>query len=147
MSVPDAGDIVDVLIAQHEELIQALDEVRGSGGAERAGAFARLEELLRAHERGEREVVHPVTRELVEDPESVLDRVREEQRADLALAELHRLDPDSAEFDEELREFRDGWIAHIGWEERVELPSLRAGQTAEQLRVMANELRTVQAMH
>src|SRR5215467_4303224 len=147
MSLPTTGDVVDVLIAQHQELLDTLDEVRGSSGTPRADAFARLEALLRTHEQGEREVVHPVTRELVEDPETVLDRVREEQRADLALAELRRLEPDSAEFDAGLREFRDDLIAHVGWEERVELPSLRARQTAEQLRMMANELRTVQAMH
>jgi hypothetical protein len=147
MALPAAGDIVDVLIAQHQELLDALDEVRGRGGAPRAAAFVRFRALLRAHEHGEREVVHPVTRELVDDPETVLDRVREEQHADRALAELGALDPDSAEFDAGLREFRDDLITHAGWEERVELPCLRARQTAEQLRMMANELRTVQAMH
>jgi hypothetical protein len=147
MSVPATGDIVDVLIAQHQELLDALDEVRRCEGAPRADAFARFDALLSTHEQGEREVVHPVARELVDDPETVLDRVREEQAAHLALAELRDLDPDGAEFDAALREFRDRLIAHIGWEERVELPCLRARRTAEQLRVLVGELRTVQAMH
>jgi hemerythrin superfamily protein len=147
MSLPATGDIVDILLAQHAEVLAVLDEVRKGSGEQRAGAFSRLQALLHTHERGEQEVVHPVTRGVVEDPEIVADRVREEQQADLALAELRGLDLDSAAFDERFREFRDAVIAHAGWEERVEFPALRQSRTAEQLLAMANRLRTVQSMH
>jgi len=146
MSVPATGDIVDVLIAQHQELIDNLDDVRRSRGGPRADAFALLQVLLRAHEQGEQEVVHPVTRGLVDDPETVFERVHEEQGLDLSLSELRGLDLDGAEFDRRFHAFRDAMIAHLGWEERVEFPGLRARRTAEQLFAMANELRAVQAI-
>jgi hemerythrin superfamily protein len=147
MTLPADGDVVDVLIAQHVALLESLDEVRHTRGAERAGAFARVQAMLTAHERGEQEVVHPVTKGVVDDPEIVAERVLEERQADLSLAELRALNPDSDEFDRRFAAFREAVIAHAGWEERVEFPELRRTQTAEQLRYLANELRAVQAMH
>lgn len=141
-----AIDVVDLLLAQHEEIFKTLDEVRANTGEPRADAFLRLEALLTAHEHGEQRVVHPVTRDVTEDPEIVVDRLREEREADFALADLRGLDLDSAEFDERFAAFRDAVIAHAGWEERVEFPSLRATQTTEQLLAMAGEMRAAQAM-
>ncbi len=141
-----ATDVVDLLLAQHEEILKTLDEVRANAGEPRADAFSRLQALLIAHERGEQAVVHPVTRDATGDPEIVAERVREERAADLALADLRGLDLDGGEFARRFDEFRDAVIAHAGWEERVEFPSLRATQTTERLLAMAGELRAAQAM-
>ena len=58
-----SGDIVDLLLSQHQQVKQAMAEVQDSAGDAQADAFDRLKLLLHAHEQGEQQVVHPVTRD------------------------------------------------------------------------------------
>lgn len=144
--LPPTGDIVDILLAQHEQIAEHLDDVACATGEKRAEAFKTLQRVLRIHEEGERHVVHPVTRDAAVAPEVATARVAEEQRADLALAELRDLDIESDEFDEKFAEFRAAVLEHARVEQDEEFPLLRKTQTSERLLAMANQLRTVQSM-
>jgi len=145
-SLPSTGDVVDLLLAQHEQIEGLLDDVAAATGAGRAEAFKALQRVLRIHEQGEQEVVHPVTRDGAVAPELATARVVEERRADLALAELRELDLDSPDFDAKFTDFRDAVLSPARAEQDDEFPLLRKTQNSERLLAMANQLRAVQSM-
>lgn len=145
-TLPPTGDIVDILLAQHREIREHLDDVANATGEQRVEAFKALARVLHIHEQGEQHVVHPVTRDGAVAPEVAMQRVAEEHRADLALGELGELDLDSPDFDARFTEFRAAVLAHAQHEQDEEFPLLRKTQTAERLLAMANQLRTVQSM-
>jgi hypothetical protein len=144
--LPPTGDIVDILLAQHEQITEYLDDVACATGQKRVEAFKTLQRVLRVHEEGEQHVVHPVTRDAAVAPEVATARIAEERRADLALAELRQLGLDSDEFDAKFAEFRAAVLEHARLEQDEEFPLLRKTQTNERLLAMANQLRTVQSM-
>jgi len=145
-TLPPTGDIVDILLAQHEQIREHLDDVANATGAQRIEAFKALARVLHIHEQGEQHVVHPVTRDWVAAPEVAAARVTEEHEADIALGDLAELGLDTPEFDKRFAEFRATVLAHAQLEQDEEFPLLRKTQTSEKLLAMANQLRTVQSM-
>jgi len=145
-TLPPTGDIVDILLAQHEQIREHLDDVANATGQHRVEAFKALARVLHIHEQGEQHVVHPVTRDRVAAPEVATERVAEEHQADIALGDLAGLGLDTSEFDRRFAEFRAAVLAHAQHEQDEEFPLLRTTQTSEQLLAMANQLRTVQSM-
>jgi hemerythrin superfamily protein len=138
------GDVVDLLLDQHALIKAGLAEVADSDGATRARAFRRLQDLLAVHEHGEQTVVHPAVRNEGKDSQAAADSIAQEQGADRAMAELRTLGTDDPAFDEAFDRFRQAVLAHAEHEETDEFPQLRKAFTAEQLRYLASELRTVQ---
>ena len=66
------GDLVAQLLAQHEQVRAAINDVAATTTAEsRQEAFDRLRELLARHETAEEMVVRPLTRGIEEGGESV----------------------------------------------------------------------------
>ena len=63
VTVNSADDIVDVLIAQHQQLRQLCTHVQAATGDDRKRLFGDLTLLVHLHELGEKTVVHPVTRD------------------------------------------------------------------------------------
>jgi hypothetical protein len=139
------GDIVDALLAQHEQAKSLLAGVKAASGTEKQTLFQELTAMLKMHETGEQQVVHPALATLGADGDEVAQaRLAEEQEADDAIAELTRLGTDHADFDAKFEEFRQAVLEHATREENEEFPRLRKGLTAEKLHAMADEFYTAQ---
>jgi hemerythrin superfamily protein len=147
VKLPANADIVDLLKHQHQEVKRALAEVETLEGDSRAAAFERLQRLLSAHEHGERQVVHPVTRDRAGNPWLARALQDEENRAEVSMAELHALGPNNPDFEPKFAALHDAVLAHDEHEESEEFPLLRRTQSAERLEEMADELQDVQSMH
>ena len=146
MTVQTTGDVVDVLLFQHGEIEDAFDQVMRVELEAKAAAFDRLRGLLVAHEAAEQRVVHPLLRE--GDAAGVADaRLDEERVADEMLAELNARPVDDPGFDERFDELRTAVLDHAHREQDAEFTWLRENLTDEQLHLLADELRSVQAMH
>jgi|SRR5215475_4065149 len=146
MMLPDNADIVDLLVHQHHEVKRALAEVETLDGDPQAAAFARLQKILYAHESAEQQVVHPATRDLAKQPDVARARVNEENAIESEMADLQSMGASHPDFDESFAVARDAILAHNEREEAEEFPALRETQSAERLEMMADELRSVQAM-
>ena len=139
------GDIVEVLLSQHEDVKRRFTQFQTAPGEARAQLFAELADLLHTHETGEQQVVHPVTREDATGGRQIAaDRLEEERQADQALAELKALGVGHPEFDAKLGAFRQAVLAHAAAEEEQEFPRLsqlpphRRQEMAEELRAVQN---------
>jgi hemerythrin superfamily protein len=129
------GNLIDVLMNQHQQIRNTLARVQTRTVPERSIAFDELRTLLRAHEAGEQELVHPATRDFAGEGDIAGARLAEEQAADRALAEL--VDRFAA--------FRDAVLRHAELEEVEEFPRLRAVLTQERLISMGGRLLAAEA--
>jgi len=141
-----AADIVDVLLDQHVQITGMLARVNAESGATKADAFVRLTSFLEAHERGEREVVHPAVRESLGAEAVAAARLAEEQQAATTLAELKRLGVDDATFGPKFAEFAGAVRAHGAREEKEEFPRLRESLDPAARAALAHRLRAVQGL-
>ncbi|WP_030170261.1 hemerythrin domain-containing protein [Spirillospora albida] len=140
-------DVVDLLLAQHDEIRRLAAQVENNHGVVRRDAFDRLRRLLAVHETAEEEVVHPYARRSIDHGEQVIEkRLREENAAKGVLARLEKLDCDSPEFEEMFAGFHKDIEAHARHEEREEFPKIRREASAEQLRGMATMVKVAEAV-
>ncbi len=134
-------DVVDLLLAQHEEARSLFGQIASSTGKAKKGSFDRLVRLLAVHETAEEMVVYPVVRGSGPDGDRLADaRTAEESEAKSALAELEKIGVDHAEFDAKLATFQELVDSHAQNEEREIFPLLRSTQSAEQLAKMAHSV-------
>jgi carbon monoxide dehydrogenase subunit G len=142
----DQGDIVSVLLAQHEHIKESFARVQAASGDSKEQLFTGLTDLLHTHETGEQQVVHPVTATSTPDGRQIATaRVDEERQADQAIAELKALGTGHPLFDAKLAAFHQAVLAHATNEERDEFPRLRQLPT-ERRQAMAAELQAAQAV-
>ena len=138
-------DAIDVLLTQHQQIKQAFARVAESTGAAKADAFAELQALLRAHELGEQDIIHPATRNLAGEGDVADGRVAEELEADEALAQLAGLGISDGDFDARLAELQAAVLTHAEHEENEEFPALRRALTPEQLGSLGAQLLAAEA--
>jgi hemerythrin superfamily protein len=128
------GDVVAQLLAQHELVRSAIDEVAQTKTAEaRQRAFDVLRELLARHETAEEMIIRPLTRDLAGGEAVASARMEEENRSKDVLAELEKLDIASEEFARQFETFAGDVLAHAQREEALEFPLLRQQLDAEKL--------------
>ncbi|MEZ0110357.1 putative membrane protein/hemerythrin superfamily protein [Catenulispora sp. EB89] len=144
---PGGADIVEVLLAQHEHIKETFARVQAASGDTKEQLFGELAALLHAHESGEQQVVHPVTRAAKHDGGDLVAMacIAEERQADQRIAELKKLGTGHSQFDAKLEAFHQAVLAHAAHEERDEFPRL-SQLPAERRQAMANELRSVDAI-
>jgi hypothetical protein len=141
-------DVVDVLLAQHEQVKELMARVAAAEGPVKQQLFEELAALLKTHEKGEQRVVHPVTRTSVPGGAQTANaRLGEEERADQLMAEVETMIADSREFDTWFEQLQAAVLDHASHEEREEFPRLRRELSAARLRSMAEELVAVQTAH
>lgn len=141
--VTGPGDVVEVLLNQHTDILEAFARLQSAGGDDREPLFARLVERIQGHETGEQQVVHPVTRQQAGGEDIAAERLEEEQEVARAIAELENIGVDHPDFGRTLRAFHDTVLSHAAREEREEFPVLRR-LPADERRRMADELRILQ---
>ncbi|WP_432843517.1 hemerythrin domain-containing protein [Dactylosporangium sp. CA-092794] len=138
-------DVIDLLLAQHNQVKALFAEVKGARGDARRDAFQRLVRLLAVHESAEEQVVHPVARNDAGD--AVVDaRLQEESEAKHALSELYDLGVDAPEFDTKFARLERDVLAHATHEERDEFPQLRSHEDPERLRRMTGAVRAAESV-
>jgi hypothetical protein len=139
-------DVVDLLLVQHARIEELFVLVAGSTGQAKQEAFNDLVRLLAVHETAEEEVVHPLSRGLVDGGDArVDDRLEEERQAKEMLSELIKADLDDPGFTASLLLLRDAVLTHARYEERYEFTQLRARVPAERLRKLATVVRAAEA--
>lgn len=146
MTTAPEQDVVDLLHDQHNQMRGLLDRVATAGGGQKQELFEDLVRLLAVHESAEEEIVHPVARRVIAGGEQVVDRrLREEDEAKHALAELHDLGVEHRDFDSKLALLATTVVAHSTNEEHEEFPYLRQSLPPDQLRSMAAAVRAAEA--
>jgi hypothetical protein len=148
VSVKSADDIVDVLLNQHQQLRTLCMRVLAASGGERKRLFEELTTALQRHERGEQEVVHPITRDRTQRGGDAVGTAcaADEERAGQAISALAALGVDHATFPAKFTAFHESLLEHTAYEERNEFPRLRRYVPTQRLHTMANDIRNVQAM-
>jgi hemerythrin superfamily protein len=140
-------DVVDLLLVQHARIEELFTLAAGTQGDAKRAAFDDLVRMLAVHETAEEEVVHPLSRGLVDGGDAMVDdRLAEERQAKDMLAALVEAGPDGDGFDDALLLLRDAVLTHARYEERYEFPQLRAKVPAERLRTLATAVRAAEAV-
>jgi hemerythrin superfamily protein len=138
-------DVVSLLLEQHNEIKNLFTQLATAQGAQKRDLFQDLVRLLAVHESAEETVVHPAARRAIEDGDQVVEsRLREEDEAKHALAELYDLGVDHPDFDRKLAALRGAVIAHATREENDEFLYLRQHLPAERLQRMAGALKAAE---
>jgi len=141
------GDVVSQLLAQHDVVRSAIDEVAKTTTAEsRQQAFDVLRELLSRHETAEEMVVRPLTRSIERGEAIAAARMDEENNGKDVLAELEKLDIASLEFARLFETFAQAVLTHALSEERLEFPLLRQHLDAEELETAERQLLLAERM-
>lgn len=140
-------DVVAVLLRQHEQIRQLMDDVTATHGEARAAAFDRLRALLAVHEAAEEQIVHPTARDHLPDGQQVAAaRVAEEEAAKAMLAELEELGTEHPAFEEVFARLRRDVLEHAEAEETKEFPGVRATHDPEQLAKMGAALKAAEKL-
>src|SRR5689334_828745 len=123
--INNGTDVVSFLKEQHEQVKDMFDDVLAVHGDARKQAFVRLRKVLAVHETAEEEIVHPFAKHVVSIGEDVVAaRLKEENQAKTALAELEQLDTESADFETKFRALQQAVLAHARAEEKEEFEKL-----------------------
>jgi iron-sulfur cluster repair protein YtfE (RIC family) len=129
-----AGDVVEFLVDQHEELRTLLARVLAASGPQRQRAWEAARTALERHEAAEEAVLRPLTRQAPGGDALAEARTREEDRASQALALLERYEVDSVSFETEFRTLQEAVLSHAEKEETAEFPLVRRTHDAGTLR-------------
>ena len=128
---PSEHDVVAVLLRQHARIRDLFRHVRDTGGEHRKQTFDELRALLAAHETAEEMILRPFT--AVEGGKDVADTHNaEEKDAGRVLAELERMDVDSAAFDPAFAAFEKAVLVHAWHEEENEVPLVHGKVSRDQ---------------
>jgi hemerythrin superfamily protein len=140
-------DVVELLLAQHTQIKTLFGDISAAQGDRKRELFEDLVRLLAVHESAEEEVVHPIARRKIEAGDEVVDRrLREEDEAKHALAELYDLGVDHQQFDAKLATLASAVVEHATREENDEFSRLRQTVPADRLRRMAGAVRAAEAI-
>jgi hemerythrin superfamily protein len=134
-----------LLRAQHEQVKTMFGELLVAEGEPRRELFDCLRATLAAHETAEEIVVYPKARSL--GAEAVVElRIKEEDEAKTALADLERIGPGGDGFDAKIRTFHENVLHHAEAEETDVFPLLEAQCPTDELARMADRIRTAEQM-
>jgi hemerythrin superfamily protein len=140
-------DVVDLLLTQHARIEEQFLMVTAASGEAKRDAFDDLVRLLAIHETAEEEVVHPVSRGLIDGGDPLIDdRLDEERQAKEMLQQLLDAGVDDDGFEAGLLLLRNAVLTHARYEERYEFPELRAKVPDDRLRTMATAVRAAEAV-
>ena len=135
MAETSADDVVDILTADHREMIGLLESIeKTSDPAERrALADAVTAEIVR-HSIAEELFVYPVyTREVAGGADEVEHDKQEHQELEETLVKLEAVDAADPEFLRLVHELKDQLDHHADDEESDQFPKLRSAVSAEEL--------------
>src|SRR3954451_9948620 len=142
----DASDVIEFLLAQHQQVRGLLADVLASSGEERQRSFDSAREMLARHETAEEMIVRPLTRKAPGGQRVAEGRMEEENEAKKVLADLEKMDVDSAEFTRMFTDFRQAVLSHATAEETQEFPLLRQNTDPDALVKARDRVKRAEAM-
>jgi Hemerythrin HHE cation binding domain len=140
-----AGDVVELLVDQHEQLGVLMSRVLAVSGAERRELFDQVRDLLARHEAAEEAVVRPLTRAAPGGDQQAASRDAEETSAEELIALIEGYDVDSPAFEVEFQELQESVRRHAEEEETEEFPLLRRSHDPATLREARAAVERVEA--
>jgi hemerythrin superfamily protein len=132
MTTMSTIDIVDLLLADHEEAKALLGRFDQVGQADREDYFCEVVTELVRHEVAEEQVVYPIIRQATPGGEQeAKTRIAEQSEAEELLTEMEKLDSSSAEFTTKFLTLRQAVLDHASAEEASTFPLLKKIEDAE----------------
>ena len=138
------GDVIRILLDQHQLIRALFAEVGSARNEEKQKAFDLLRSLLAVHEVAEEMIVRPVTSGEARDVADA--RNHEEAEATTVLAELERMDIESAEWQVKFEFLQRAVEQHADHEEAEEFPLVAAKCGPDQRKAMGARLELVERM-
>jgi hypothetical protein len=139
------GDVIRILLEQHARIKELFAAVSTADGESKSRTFDELRALLAVHETGEEMVLRPVSRDTAGD--SVAEaRMREEAAATEVLAELEKMDVNSADFDRTLATLETAVSDHAEKEETEEFPVILAECDRDKRASMGKQIRAAESI-
>lgn len=140
-------DIVEILLARHNEIKQMFTRVSSAQAAQKEDLFHDLVRMLAVHENAEEVVVHPAARDMIPNGDTIVgERLQEESDAKRALANLYDLGIDHPEFDRHLSVLAESVVTHATEEEQREFSQLRMHGDSDRLRRIATAFEAAEAV-
>ncbi|MEV0130273.1 DUF2795 domain-containing protein [Dactylosporangium sp. NPDC050688] len=140
-------DIVEILLARHNEIKQMFTRVSSAQGKQKEELFHDLVRMLAVHENAEEVVVHPAARDMIPNGDTIVgERLQEESDAKRALADLYDMGIDHPEFDQHLSVLAESVVTHATEEEQQEFSQLRTHADRDRLRRMASTFEAAEAV-
>jgi hemerythrin superfamily protein len=137
------GDMIAILLEQHQRIRDLFAHVKESAGERRQQAFDELRALLAVHETAEEMVLRPISRK--DAGTEVTDARNEEEReAARDLTVLEMMDVSSVEFDHKFAAFERAVLDHASHEEQDEFPLVRAREDPDTLLALGRTLRAAE---
>jgi hemerythrin superfamily protein len=132
MTTMSTTDVIELLLADHEEAKALLGRFDHTEPSERAAYFYEVVNALVRHEVAEERVVYPIIRHDVPDGEKdAKARIAEQSEVEKLLVGLEKLDASSEEFAAEFATLRGKVLEHAGAEEATTFPLLEQMEDAE----------------
>jgi hemerythrin superfamily protein len=123
--IKTSSDVVSFLKSQHQDIKAMLEKVLSTSGTAREKAFFDLRRTIAVHETAEEEIVHPAARKILPNGNAIVEaRLHEENQGKQALANLEKLEVNSAAFEERFKDFQKAVLAHAEAEEKEEFEKL-----------------------
>ncbi|GAA4934391.1 hemerythrin domain-containing protein [Actinoplanes utahensis] len=139
------SDVVDVLLAEHDEIRRLCSAVERSGDRLRGRRFAVLSHAVHLHESGEQAIIHLVVRDLGAAAGLIATmRLAEETALLSSLGTLDDLGAGDPDFARRFAVLHRAILEHLTREELDEFPILRRRVVVQRLQGMSGELSGVQ---
>lgn len=139
------GDVIRILLEQHERVRGLFAELVAAPASERGHLFDDLRALLAVHETAEELVLRPQAEgdawKRVAD-----ERNQEEKEANQVLADLEDLDADADAFLEKLKAFEKSVDEHATAEETEEFPQVLSACDVDERRKLGKRLKAAEKM-
>ncbi|WP_433362926.1 hemerythrin domain-containing protein [Actinoplanes sp. CA-142083] len=148
MSDTTAPDVVDVLTADHRDVVALIGEIWTIRDPmmRRDLADTAISELVR-HAVAEEMYVYPAMRKHLPDGDKAVEHDTEEHKElEQAMKDLEGLDVNGPEFDETLRRLETMLADHIQDEESEQFPELRQRIPRDELVAMAGKVETAKKL-
>lgn len=142
-AIDQEGDVITVLLKQHDRIRRLFTEVKDAQGETKQQAYDELRALLAAHETAEEMILRPVSSK--DAGAKVADaRNQEEAEATRMLTDLEKIDTSSPAFDAAFAELEQAVLDHAEREERDEFPPVRAREEQDRLMSMGEALKATE---
>jgi hypothetical protein len=117
-------NVLDEVVKDHQEIKELFAVLEAASSPEgKSAAFSNLAHKLKAHERAEQRVVHPLLEATA--PSELQERLTEERNAEQALAELEQMGSGDPRFDPAIQALKADVLLHAEAEEHEEHPEIK----------------------
>lgn len=143
MTRSDTQDAVDVLTADHHEVLDLLAQIpTAQSEQQRDMADTAIAEVVR-HSVAEEMYVYPVMRDRLPDGEKIVQHdIEEHQQLEHIMKDFEGVDADDVQFLKLLNRFKDALHHHASDEETEQFPQLRAQIPNDELVKLGGKIQT-----